>query len=225
MVRPPWLNWCLGGVEKNGEIAERKERCVDGRSACLLDVWRTVRLLVLMSHSLMGHHDQRQESSKKLLKPIYDSWPFIVIKVEKVQRILQQPRLDRVGKCLFFLDWRHRDLLFRYHSDGTGYFLFFVEKSDIKGQHSDTLPIWNRWNWTHFVFRIKIGHNISLIGHISDTKPMGVSQSDMDTDMKSNFSDMRSDINSYRSGVAHSTNSSTIIYFLSYYFARPCLPT
>jgi hypothetical protein len=28
---------------------------------------------------------------------------------------------------------------------------------------------------------------------------MGVSQSDMDTDMKSNFSDMRSDINSYRS--------------------------
>jgi hypothetical protein len=25
--------------------------------------------------------------------------------------------------------------------DGTGYFLFFVEKLDIKGQHSDTLPI------------------------------------------------------------------------------------
>ena len=154
---------------------------------------------LLMSLSLMGHHDQRQESSKKLLKPIYDSWPFIVIKVKKVQRILQQPRLDRVGKCLFFLDWRHRDLLFRYHSDGTGYFLFFVEKSDIKGQHSDTLPIWNRWNWTHFVFRWKIGHNISIIGHISDMKPMGVSQSDMDTDMKSNFSDMSTDINSYRS--------------------------
>jgi hypothetical protein len=52
----------------------------------------------------MGHHDQRQESSKKLLKPINDSLPFIVIKVKKVQRILQQPRLDRVGKWSFFLD-------------------------------------------------------------------------------------------------------------------------
>ena len=30
------MSWC--GVEKNGEIAEQKERCVDGRSACLLDV-------------------------------------------------------------------------------------------------------------------------------------------------------------------------------------------
>ena len=143
MVRPPWLNWCLGGVEKKWRD-RRAKREVDG--LCLLAWWwRTVRLLVLMSHSLMGHHDQRQESSKKLLKPIYDSWPFIVIKVEKVQRILQQPRLDRVGKWLFFLDWCHRDLLFQYHSDGTGHFLFFVEKSDIKGQHSDTLPIWIRW--------------------------------------------------------------------------------
>jgi hypothetical protein len=58
--------------------------------------------------------------------------------------------------------------------------------------------LWNRWNWTHFVFCIKVGHNISIIRHISDMKPMGVSQSDMDSDMKSNFSDMRSDMNSYR---------------------------
>jgi hypothetical protein len=43
---------------------------------------------LLMSLSLMGHHDQRQESSKKLLKPINDYLPFIVIKVKKVQRIL-----------------------------------------------------------------------------------------------------------------------------------------
>jgi hypothetical protein len=38
---------------------------------------------LLMSHSLMGHHDQRQESSWKLFEPINDSWPFIVIKVKK----------------------------------------------------------------------------------------------------------------------------------------------
>jgi hypothetical protein len=150
MVRPPWLDWSLGDFEKNGEDEERWMG-----SACLMG--DAPFSCLLMSHSLMGHHDQRQESSKKLFKPVKDSWPFIVIKVEKVQRILQQPRLDRVGKRLFFLDWRPRDLLFRYHSNGTGYFLFFVEKSDIKGQHLDTFLIWNRWNWTHFVFRWKIG--------------------------------------------------------------------
>jgi hypothetical protein len=77
---------------------------------------------------------------------------------------------------VIFLDWRHRDLFFWYHSDGTGHFLFFVEKSDTKGQQLNTLPIWNRWNWTHFVFCWKIGHNISTIGHISNMKQMGVSQ-------------------------------------------------
>jgi hypothetical protein len=100
---------------------------------------------LLMSHSLMGHHDQRQESSKKLLKPINDSLPFIVIKVKKVQRNLQQPRLDRVGKWSFFLDRRHRDLLFRYHL---------------------------RWNWILFIFRWKIGHKGSTFGHTSDMKPV-----------------------------------------------------
>jgi hypothetical protein len=38
---------------------------------------------LLMSLSLMGHHDQRQESSKKLFKPITDYLPFIVIKGKK----------------------------------------------------------------------------------------------------------------------------------------------
>jgi hypothetical protein len=38
---------------------------------------------LLMSDSLVGHHDQRQESSKILFKPINDSFPFIVIKVKK----------------------------------------------------------------------------------------------------------------------------------------------
>jgi hypothetical protein len=58
---------------------------------------------LLMSLSLMGHHDQRQESSKKLFKPINDYLPFIFIKVKKVQRILHQPRLECIGKWLFFL--------------------------------------------------------------------------------------------------------------------------
>jgi hypothetical protein len=154
---------------------------------------------LLMSHSLKGHHDQWQESSWKLFKPINDSWPFIVIKVKKSNGSYSNLGYIALENGHFFLDWRHRDLLFRYHSNGTGHhFLFFVEKSDIKGQHLDTLPIWNRWNWTHFVFRIKIGHNISIIGHISDMKPMGVSQSDTDTDMKSIFFNMRSNIKSYQ---------------------------
>ena len=114
-----WGSWCLMG---------------DAPFACLL-----------MSDSLVGHYDQRQESSWKLFKPINDYWPFIVLKVKKVQRILQQPRLDRVGKWSFFLDWRHRDLLFRYHL---------------------------RWNWILFIFRWKIGHKGSTFGHTSDMKPM-----------------------------------------------------
>jgi hypothetical protein len=109
---------------------------------------------------------------------------------------------------VIFLDWRHRDLFFWYHSDGTGHFLFFVEKSDTKGQQLNTLPIWNRWNWTHFVFCWKIGHNISTIGHISNMKPMGVSQSDMDTNMKSNISDMKSPIS------IHNTIYESILVFL-----------
>ena len=111
MVRPPWLHWCLGDFEKNGEIAERSE----GRREVGLLMGDAPFACLLMSDSLVGHYDQQQESSWMLFKPINDYWPFIVLKVKKVQRILQQPRLDRVGKWSFFLDWRHRDLLFRYH--------------------------------------------------------------------------------------------------------------